>query len=147
MDQFKIQDGERILREGKLVYLKGWKGEGTPLSEMEVLYTGGILTDRRLVVWEKPQLGGAFTPLAWLLVRFWKGRPMIHALPLDRVAAIHIGPGPAFTVEASDGTLVRIGSNAFSDDTPQWLQAVGDAVQAAAPARKVSRTEKLLRFA
>lgn len=147
MDQFTLQDGERILREGKLIYLKGWKGEETPLKEMEVVYAGGILTDRRLVVWEKPQIGPPFTPLVWLIVRLWKGRPRICSLALDRIAAIHIGPGSGFTVKAADGTLVRLGSDAFRDDGRQWIQAIGDAVQKAFPAKRLERSDKVLRFA
>lgn len=145
-EQFKLADNERVLMEGKLCYFPGeWRD--VSVFKIKMLYCGGILTNKRFVVWEKPQVGPPFTPLVWLFVRLFKGRPILACVPLEKLSSIEIGPGTGFTLMDGSGPGVRIASDGFFDQREKWLKAISEAVAAACPGKKARKTETLLEFA
>ena len=147
MEKFKLEPNERILMEGALFQVEG-EGKGAMdflTGKSKMIKCGGILTDKRFVAWEKPQVGPPLSPLIWLIARIFKGRPIRFAIPLAAFTSIDIGPGTGFTLKAG-GAAYRIASDGFFDQRDQWLKAISEAVTAACPGKQANRSEKLLEF-
>ena len=153
MEQFKLENGERIIHESSLAHVQKKDADFVdPVKGKGLTYCKGILTDKRFVAIQKPQGGDAislaFSPIIGLIM----GKPVRFSIPLERLAVIEVGPGAGFTLKCSDGTGYRVGPDnlwtgqSLEVQRDKWVKAVSDAVVAACPAKTAQVTESRVEF-
>jgi len=136
MARFKLQPGETILLKGPLLHSQGEAGVKNFLTgKYKVQKCGGILTTTRFVACQRND----YFPwglLIWVLIYFIWNRKILFAVPLQDVAAVEVDPNPKvkqFIIRTRDGGEFKLLSDAFFNKTPQWTQAIKDAVASASP--------------
>ena len=139
MEKFKLEPGESILRKGAMHHVVG-----STMQDIVLTKAGGILTDKRFVLWEKPKVGYPFTPFVWLFVRLIKGQPVMFAVPLARLSAIELD-NVGFTLHAPSVSQ-RVVPDTFFSQRDAWVQAISDAVAAACPGKRAQKSERRVEF-